>query len=103
MTSVSASPPSRNTVIKLENGKTVYEVLGPRTIRTHSDRQGSAHRLLSRQRHQDAPRQGSRPRVGTAVGVRNGGLLETVATKSKWNAFAKDIPHDVKVDVTTST
>ena len=37
--------------------------------------------------------------VGTAPGTREGGLLERVSHEIEVECLAKDIPHDVKVDV----
>jgi large subunit ribosomal protein L25 len=89
-----------NTVIKLQNGKTVYEVL----VKDYQDDilTGKVqhidfyHVSATKTLHAKVPVHVS----GTAIGVRNGGLLETVAHEIEVECLAKDIPHDVKVDVT---
>jgi large subunit ribosomal protein L25 len=88
-----------NTVIKLQNGKTVYEVL----VKDYQDDVLSGkiqhvdfyHVSATKTLHAKVPVR----LTGTAVGVRNGGLLETVTHEIEVECLAKDIPHDVSVDV----
>lgn len=88
-----------NTVIKLQNGKTVYEVL----VKDYQDDV-----LTGRVQHVDFYHVSATKTLhakvpvhitGNAVGVRNGGLLETVTHEIEVECLAKDIPHDVSVDV----
>lgn len=88
-----------NTVIKLQNGKTVYEVL----VKDYQD-----DILTGRIQHIDFYHVSATKTlhakvpvhlVGSPVGVRNGGLLEAVTHEIEVECLAKDIPHDVKVDV----
>jgi large subunit ribosomal protein L25 len=88
-----------NTVIKLQSGKTTYEVL----VKDYQDDiltnmvqhidffQISATKAL----HTKVPVHVE----GSAVGVRNGGLLETVVHEVEVECLAKDIPHSIIVDV----
>lgn len=88
-----------NTVIKLQNGKTVYEVL----VKDYQDDVLTGkvqhvdfyHVSATKTLHAKVPVHLS----GTALGVRNGGLLETVTHEIEVECLAKDIPHDIKVDV----
>lgn len=88
-----------NTVIKLENGKTVYEVL----VKDYQDDVLTGkvqhidfyHVSATKTLHAKVPVH----LTGNAVGVRNGGLLETVTHELEVECLAKDIPHDIKVDV----
>jgi large subunit ribosomal protein L25 len=88
-----------NTVIKLQNGKTVYEVL----VKDYQDDVLSGkvqhvdfyHVSATKTLHAKVPVH----LVGSALGVRNGGLLETVSHEIEVECLAKDIPHDIKVDV----
>lgn len=90
-----------NTVIKLENGKTVYEVL----VKDYQDDVLTGkvqhidfyHVSATKTLHAKVPVH----LTGNAVGVRNGGLLETVTHELEVECLAKDIPHDIKVDVST--
>lgn len=88
-----------NTVIKLQNGKTVYEVL----VKDYQDDV-----LTGRVQHVDFYHVSATKTLhakvpvhvaGSPVGVRNGGLLETVTHEIEVECLAKDIPHDVSVDV----
>ena len=89
-----------NTVIKLQSGKSVFEVL----VKDYQDN------LLTNQvQHIDfyhiSATKALHAKVpihvdGTAVGVRNGGLLETVIHEVEVECLAKDIPHGIRVDVT---
>lgn len=88
-----------NTVIKLQNGKTVYEVL----VKDYQDDV-----LSGKVQHVDFFRVSATKTLhakvpvhltGSAIGVRNGGLLETVSHEIEVECLAKDIPHDIKVDV----
>lgn len=89
-----------NTVIKLQNGKTVYEVL----VKDYQDDVLTGkvqhidfyHVSATKTLHAKVPVH----LTGTAIGVRNGGLLETVSHEIEVECLAKDIPHDIKVDVT---
>ena len=88
-----------NTVIKLQNGKTVYEVL----VKDYQDDVLTGkiqhvdfyHVSATKTLHAKVPVH----LVGSAIGVRNGGLLETVTHEIEVECLAKDIPHDIKVDV----
>jgi len=89
-----------NTVIKLQSGKSVFEVL----VKDYQDN------LLTNQvQHIDfyhiSATKALHAKVpihvdGTAVGVRNGGLMETVIHEVEVECLAKDIPHGIRVDVT---
>jgi len=88
-----------NTVIKLQNGKTVYEVL----VKDYQD-----HILSGKIQHIDfyhvSATKTLHARVpvrldGTAVGVREGGLLEQVSHEIEVECLARDIPHEVRLDV----
>lgn len=88
-----------NTVIKLQNGKTVYEVL----VKDYQD-----DILTGRIQHIDFYHVSATKTLhakvpvhlaGSPVGVRNGGLLEQVTHEIEVECLAKDIPHDFKVDV----
>ena len=88
-----------NTVIKLQNGKTVYEVL----VKDYQDdiltgniqHVDFYHVSETKTLHAKVPVH----LVGSPVGVRNGGLLEQVTHEVEVECLAKDIPHDIKVDV----
>jgi len=88
-----------NTVIKLQNGKTVYEVL----VKDYQDDVLSGriqhvdfyHVSATKTLHAKVPVHLN----GTAVGVRNGGLMEQVSHEIEVECLAKDIPHEVLVDV----
>ena len=88
-----------NTVIRLQNGKTVYEVL----VKDYQDDILSGkiqhvdfyHVSATKTLHAKVPVRLD----GTAVGVRNGGLLEHVTHEIEVECLAKDIPHEVRVDV----
>jgi len=88
-----------NTVIKLENGKTTYEVL----VKDYQDDILSGkiqhvdfyHVSATKTLHAKVPVR----LEGTALGVRNGGLLEQVSHEIEVECLAKDIPHDVRIDV----
>jgi len=88
-----------NTVIKLQNGKTVYEVL----VKDYQDDILSGkiqhidfyHVSATKTLHAKVPVRLD----GTPVGVRNGGLLEQVSHEIEVECLAKDIPHEVRVDV----
>ncbi len=90
-----------NTVIKLQNGKTVYEVL----VKDYQDDVLSGkiqhidfyHVSATKTLHAKVPVH----LVGSAIGVRNGGLMEQVSHEIEVECLAKDIPHDVKVDVSS--
>lgn len=88
-----------NTVIKLQNGKTVYEVLvkdyQDDILTGHIQHIDFYHVSATKSVHAKVPVHVN----GTAIGVRNGGLLETVTHEIEVECLAKDIPHDVKVDV----
>ncbi len=89
-----------NTVIKLQNGKTEYEVL----VKEYQD-----DILTGKIQHVDfyhvSATKTLHARIpvhltGNAVGIRNGGLLEQVTHEVEVECLAKDLPHDIKVDVT---
>jgi len=88
-----------NTVIKLQNGKTVYEVL----VKDYQDDVLSGqiqhidfyHVSATKTLHAKVPVH----LAGTSLGVRNGGLMEQVSHEIEVECLAKDIPHEVKVDV----
>jgi large subunit ribosomal protein L25 len=88
-----------NTVIKLQNGKTVYEVL----VKDYQDDVLSGqiqhidfyHVSATKTLHARVPVH----LTGTALGVRNGGLLEHVSHEIEVECLARDIPHNVTVDV----
>jgi large subunit ribosomal protein L25 len=88
-----------NTVIKLQNGKTVYEVL----VKDYQDDILSGkiqhvdfyHVSATKTLHAKVPVRLD----GTAVGVRNGGLMEQVSHEIEVECLAKDIPHEVRIDV----
>jgi len=88
-----------NTVIKLQNGKTVYEVLvkdyQDDILTGHIQHIDFYHVSATKTLHAKVPVHLS----GTALGVRNGGLLEHVSHEIEVECLAKDIPHEVKVDV----
>ena len=88
-----------NTVIKLQNGKTVYEVLvkdyQDDILSGHIQHIDFYHVSATKTLHAKVPVH----LTGTAIGVRNGGLLEQVSHEIEVECLAKDIPHDVKVDV----
>ena len=88
-----------NTVIKLQNGKTVYEVL----VKDYQD-----HILSGKIQHIDfyhvSATKTLHARVpvrleGTAAGVREGGLLEQFGHEIEVECLARDIPHEVRLDV----
>jgi len=88
-----------NTVIKLQNGNTVYEVL----VKDYQD-----DILTGRIQHIDFYHVSATKTlhakvpvhlVGSPVGVRNGGLLEQVTHEIEVECLAKDLPHSFKVDV----
>jgi large subunit ribosomal protein L25 len=89
-----------NTVIKLENGKTVYEVLvkdyQDDILTGHIQHIDFYHVSATKTLHAKVPVH----LVGSAQGAREGGLLERVSHEIEVECLAKDIPHDVKVDVT---
>jgi large subunit ribosomal protein L25 len=88
-----------NTVIKLQNGKTVYEVL----VKDYQDNVLTGqiqhvdfyHVSATKTLHAKVPVH----LTGTAAGVRDGGLMEQVSHEIEVECLAKDIPHQVKVDV----
>lgn len=88
-----------NTVIKLQNGKTVYEVL----VKDYQDDILSGkiqhidfyHVSATKTLHAKVPVRLD----GTAIGVRNGGLMEQVSHEIEVECLAKDIPHEVRIDV----
>jgi large subunit ribosomal protein L25 len=88
-----------NTVIKLQNGKTVYEVL----VKDYQDNVLTGqiqhvdfyHVSATKTLHAKVPVH----LTGTAAGVKDGGLLEQVAHEIEVECLAKDIPHHLKVDV----
>ncbi len=88
-----------NTVIKLQNGKTVYEVLvkdyQDDILTGHIQHIDFYHVSATKTLHAKVPVH----LTGSAVGARNGGLLELVSHDIEVECLAKDIPHDVKVDV----
>ncbi len=88
-----------NTVIKLQNGKTVYEVLvkdyQDDILSGHIQHIDFYHVSATKTLHAKVPVH----LVGTAAGTREGGLLERVSHEIEVECLAKDIPHDVKVDV----
>jgi large subunit ribosomal protein L25 len=84
-----------NTVIKLQNGKTVYEVL----VKDYQDDV-----LSGKIQHVDFYHVSATKTLHAKVPVRltgtaDGGLLETVTHEIEVECLAKDIPHDVSVDV----
>lgn len=88
-----------NTVIKLQNGKTVYEVL----VKDYQDNVLTGqiqhidfyHVSATKALHAKVPVH----LFGTAIGVRNGGLMEQVSHEIEVECLAKDIPHEVRIDV----
>jgi len=88
-----------NTVIKLQNGKTVYEVL----VKDYQDDILSGkiqhvdfyHVSATKTLHAKVPVRLD----GSAIGVRNGGLMEQVSHEIEVECLAKDIPHEVRIDV----
>jgi len=89
-----------NTVIKLQSGKSVYEVL----VKDYQDNLLTGqvqhidfyHISATKALHTKVPIHVD----GTAVGVRNGGLMETVIHEVEVECLAKDIPQGIRVDVT---
>lgn len=90
-----------NTIIKLQNGKTNYEVL----VKDYQD-----DILTGKIQHVDFFRISATKALhakvpvhltGTAVGTRNGGLLEAVTHEIEVQCLAKDLPHEVVADVTS--
>jgi large subunit ribosomal protein L25 len=88
-----------NTVIKLQNGKTEYEVLvkdyQDDILTGHIQHVDFYHVSATKTLHARVPVHLS----GNPVGVRNGGLLEQVTHEIEVECLAKDIPHAIKVDV----
>jgi len=88
-----------NTVIKLQNGKTVYEVLvkdyQDDILSGHIQHIDFYHVSATKTLHAKVPVH----LLGTAAGTREGGLLERVSHEIEVECLAKDIPHEVKVDV----
>jgi len=88
-----------NTVIKLQNGKTSYEVL----VKDYQDDILSGkiqhidfyHVSATKTLHAKVPVRLD----GSPIGVRNGGLLEQVSHEIEVECLAKDIPHEVRIDV----
>ena len=89
-----------HTVIKLQNGKTVYEVLvkdfQDDVLTGHIQHVDFYHVSATKTLHAKVPVR----LVGTSIGVRNGGLMETVSHEIEVECLAKDIPHEIKIDVT---
>ena len=88
-----------NTVIKLESGKTVFEVLVKDyqdDILTNSVQHIDFYHISNTKTlHTKVPVHVE----GSAVGVRNGGLLEIIVHEVEVECLAKDIPHGIRVDV----
>jgi len=90
-----------NTVIRLQNGKTSYDVL----VKDYQDNLLTNqiqhidfyHVSATKTLHANIPVHIS----GTAVGVRNGGLLEHLVHEIEVECLAKDLPHSFTVDVTS--
>lgn len=88
-----------NTVIKLQNGKTVYDVL----VKDFQDE------ILTGQiKHIDFYQVSTTKTLhakiplhltGSAVGIRNGGLLEQLLHEVEVECLAKDLPHSIDIDV----
>ncbi len=88
-----------NTVIKLQNGKTEYEVLvkdyQDDILTGHIQHVDFYHVSATKTLHARIPVH----LTGNAVGIRNGGLLEQVTHEIEVECLAKDLPHSIKVDV----
>jgi len=88
-----------NTVMKLQNGKTEYEVL----VKDYQDDVLTGniqhvdfyHVSATKTLHAKIPVH----LTGSPVGVRNGGLLEQVTHEVEVECLAKDLPHNLKIDV----
>jgi large subunit ribosomal protein L25 len=88
-----------NTVIKLQNGKTEYEVLVKEyqddILTGHIQHVDFYHVSATKTLHARIPVH----LTGNAVGIRNGGVLEQVTHEVEVECLAKDLPNDIKVDV----
>ncbi|MEI8092694.1 MAG: 50S ribosomal protein L25 [Spirochaetales bacterium] len=88
-----------NTVIKLQSGKTSYEVLvkdyQDNVLTNEVQHIDFYHISATKTLHTNVPVHVT----GSAIGVRNGGLLETVVHELEVECLAKDIPHSIVVDV----
>jgi large subunit ribosomal protein L25 len=88
-----------NTVIKLQNGKTEYEVLvkdyQDDILTGHIQHVDFYHVSATKTLHARVPVH----LTGNAIGIRNGGLLEQVTHEIEVECLAKDLPHSIKVDV----
>ncbi len=88
-----------NTIIQLKNGKTAFDVL----VRDYQD-----DILTGKIRHIDFYQVNSNKTLhakvplhlaGTPAGVREGGLLEQLVHEVEVECLPKDLPHEIKVDV----